>query len=172
MLALMLAAALSASDDAPRIDLDRPLTSMSRAQLQREYARVEEARPGVGGPVAMMSIGGGLMLVSAYFFFITATSSFGGLSSVFSNGNVAGYLFVAVMMAGAALLVPGIWMLGSRREERAQLGDRLDQINARMEELDRADSPRRRGRARVDDYGLYEPPPTPPASTGELPPQL
>jgi hypothetical protein len=135
MVALMLVVALSTSqvEDAP---VQRSLESMSRAELKDEYARVEAARPGLGLPITLMAVGGGSILYGAILLLSFGTS---GPGSAFSSNSPVGYVFVALMMAGAGMLFPGLWVLWSRRPERAELGQRMDDISERLDQLDRAD---------------------------------
>ena len=135
MLALTLWAALAASD-APTLDAERPLTSLTRSELKAEYARLEAARPSVAGPVTLMAVGGGMIAYSSIFML---SAGQGGVDALFRSGSGLAYVFVALMMGGAAMLVPGAWLAWSRRTERAALGERMDAINERLDQLDRAE---------------------------------
>ena len=136
MLALTLFAALvtAQAEDAP---YDLAIEKMSRGELQAEYARLEEQRPGIAGPITMMSVGGGLLGYGV--FLLLATPGPGGLGSSFTDRNPIGYLFVGMMMLGVALLTPGIWLAWTRRAERAECSERMDEINERLQAIERAD---------------------------------
>ena len=154
MLALTLFAALvtAAEGEAEDAPFDRPLESMTKAQLKAEYAEVEQKRPGLGAPITLMAIGGGSILYGALFLLTS------GPSQSFTSQNPVGYLFVAMIMVGAGMLFPGIWMLWSRREERSTLGARLDAINERLDQIDRADE---YARERRQEYRDTQPRPPP-----------
>jgi hypothetical protein len=116
---------------------------MSRRDLKIEYAKLEEMRPGIGGPITMVSIGGGLVVYGGFSLF-TSAAAFGGLGGVFRSGNIVGYLYVTMLCLGAGLLVPGIWLWWSRREERAVMGDRMDEITSQLDKMERDRDERRR----------------------------
>jgi hypothetical protein len=67
----------------------------------------------------------------------------GGVGGLFggSSGS-AGYLFVTMLLAGAGLLFPGIWLWSMRREPRAEMGERMDRITERLDELERVEGDR------------------------------
>ena len=167
MLALTLFAALMTSQtpaDAPTVAgdaaFDRPIESMTRAELKAEYEVVAEKRPGIGAPITLMAIGGGSIAYGALLLLTT------GGGSQFTSSNPVGYLFVAMIMAGAAMLFPGIWLMWSRRQERSDLGERLDAISERLNQLDRADDYAREHRERETPEPARALPP------GTYPPQL
>lgn len=141
---LLVAVLSSQVEDAP---YERPLESMTRAELKEEYARVEASRPGLGLPITLMAVGGGAIVYGAIF--LLSAGGSGGTGSLFTTGSPAGYIFVALMMAGASMLFPGLWVLWSRRPERAETGQRMDDITTRLEQLDRADEYARDRRERV-----------------------
>jgi hypothetical protein len=163
MLALTLALALASVDDAPKLDLDRPIATMSRAQLRYQYAEIEKVRPGYGLPITLMAVGGGSIVLSTLYLFTT----FGGPSAAFRSG--IGYLFVAFIVAGVAMLFPGIWILWSNQPERVALGNRMDEIRQRLDELDRYDERMHRRRSFDDDDA---PPPRELQPQGGPAPQL
>jgi hypothetical protein len=160
MVALALCLVLNAGgvDDEYAVS-DRPLETMTRRELKLELLQLEDRRPGLGGPITMVSVGAGL---AAYGGLLLLGGSGGG-SRLFSGGGFpAGYVFVAMLAVGAGLLVPGVWLWWIRREPRAVMGDRMDAITARLEAMDRG--ARRRGepfRAEPEEQ-LPPPPPTPP----------
>ena len=93
-------------------------------------------------------------------------SGSGSRSTLFTGSFPVGFLFVAMLVAGAGLLVPGVWLWWIRREPRAYMGDRMDAINERLEVLNRDERYRRederRGRSQRRDEEQAEPPPAPP----------
>jgi len=135
--------------DGPEVDLTVPLETMSRRQLLEEYKRVEQARPGIGGPIAALSVGGGLMAAGAAGL-LAASNGFGGLGAAFTERNPIGFFVAALITVGAASVLTGFWLLWNRRDDRAALGERLDQIDERLETLEEQE--RRDGR-------LYRPQP-------------
>lgn len=137
MLALTLFAALvtTQAEDAP---LNRSIESMTRAELRAEYARLDEKRPGIGGPITMIAIGGGLVGYGALLLLVTAGP--GGVGASFTDRNPIGYLFIGMIMAGVALVAPGSWLAWTRRSERAEYSERMDAISERLQAIDRADA--------------------------------
>lgn len=132
-------------DDAPYVVSDRPVDLMSRGQLRAEYAQLDAKRPGLGGPITMVAVGGGLIVYGGFLLLVAAGPS--GPSSLFTSSSPLGYLFVTMLAVGAGLLIPGIWLWWNRRDDRAVMGERMDAISARLEELDRIE-----GRRREDEY--------------------
>ena len=161
MLAMTLLAALLTGQaaDAPLAEpapepLGPPVESMSVGELKAEYVRLEQARPGIGGPITLMAIGGGAMAYGGLFLLVSGGS--GGTGSLFTTSSPLGYIFVGMLMAGAGMLFPGIWMLWNRRLERAEYGQRMDDINERLGTLDQVDAEAREKR---DRFRTPAPPP-------------
>ncbi len=120
-----------------------PVEQLSREQLQIEYQRLDREKPGIGGPIALTSVGGGLLFFGVVFFAYA----------------VAGYLFVGAMtelvivayvllafsaalgITGAVLLTVGLVKLFTRIGQRRAYSQRMDDINARLESLDRSGAP-------------------------------
>jgi hypothetical protein len=142
MVALALCMVLGQAADAPYQVSDRPVQFMSRRELKVELAKLEDARPGIGGPIAMVSVGAGLFVYSLISL-VGVASSFGGLGGAFRSANPIGYVYVTMMVAGAGLLLPGIWLWWTRREDRQVMGDRMDEITAQLDKLDREREQRR-----------------------------
>ncbi len=124
--------------DVPEIDLGRSLEAMTRLQLQREYERVDEARPGIAGPIAVMSVGAVISAIGLTGI-LFAAGNFGGVGSAFNERNPTGYLLAAVIAVGAVFFASGFAAFWNRRELRAVLGDRLDAIRARLQRVDAAE---------------------------------
>jgi hypothetical protein len=159
MVALALCLLLNAgeNDDEYAVS-DRPVQTMTRHELKLELQQLDERRPGLGGPITMVSIGGTLLLDGAFLLLSTRSAFSGG-------GFPIGYIFVAILAVGTGLLVPGIWLLWTRREPRAVFGERMDAITSQLDSLDHAGGRRddgRRGRGEGED-----PPPQPPPPPGE-----
>ena len=127
MIALALGALLAAAEDAPVVE--RSIESMSLLELKAEYARLETTRPGLGLPITLVCVGAGSIAYGAFFFL--------SLSSTPGGSGAFGYLFGALLVGGAAMLIPGVWIWWNRKQERAESGERMDAINERIEELDR-----------------------------------
>lgn len=158
MVTLVLCAVLSAEEpaDAPLVS-DRPVETMTLRELKAEYQLLDEKRPSIGGPISMIATGAGLLLYGTLMFLV-ASAAPGGVGALFSFGSLAGYLFTGMLLTGAGLLLPGIWTVKNRLPDRAAMGERMDDIQARINELDRS------GRYPEEDEPprYYEPPaPTP-----------
>ncbi|MBK7860365.1 MAG: hypothetical protein IPJ65_17485 [Archangiaceae bacterium] len=142
---------------------DRPVKQMTRPELQLELKQLEDNRPGIGGPIAMTCVGAGLAAYGTIF--LLSASGPSGTGGLFSGSFPVGYLFAAMLAAGAGLIVPGIWLWWNRREPRRVMGDRMDAITDRLEWLDthRGERERRRYRAQ-ENPGEVPPPPPPPGA--------
>ena len=131
-----------------------PVEQMTREQLQLEYTRLDHEKPGLGGSIAITAVGGALLVASIPFLYIAV---FGLLNGVSSGYILAAYIFLvfgaALAITGGVLLAVGLVKLFQRIGERRAYTQRMEDINARLESLDRTGSP--------------PPPPLPPT---ELPP--
>ncbi len=133
--------------------METPVEQLTREQLQAEYTRLAQEKPGIGAPIALTSVGGGLLILSLPLLYVA-------LIGILSGGNstlvLGGYIFLvfgsAIAVTGGVLLAVGLVKLFQRIGERRAYTQRMEDINARLESLDRTGSP---------------PPPPPPA---ELPP--
>ena len=141
-----------------------PLDGMARESLLLERNRIEDSRPGIGVPIALIAVGGGLMFAG----FITA---YVGLIALYTSSNVAGVILGiggAIFAGGSVMLVIGIIRLVATIRERRIYSDRLDEINRRLEQLDQGPN--------MNPYipappppPLGMPPPPPPAAQGNVP---
>jgi hypothetical protein len=120
----------------------------SRAQLQREYTRLKDERPGLGLPIALMSSGGGAAILLLY----AALLGIAGARTSFSVPLVA---VLAVMgIGGAAMVAIGgilLWRIIPERRPYSLQMDEVDRLLKDGAEQDR--------RPPVPDV----PPPPPPA---------
>jgi hypothetical protein len=131
----------------PQTDLP-DYTGWSKAQLQQEYDRLKEMRPGIGLPIALMSSGGGVLVLSLYILFIGVLSS-GGVN----NGSLPFVvLFGVAGTGGAAMLVIGGILLSRALPERKPYGRQMDEVDRLIKEQG-DDS---------EDQRIYVPPPPPP----------
>jgi hypothetical protein len=137
MVTLVLCAVLAAEEaaDAPLVS-ERPVASLSLRELKDEYRRLDENRPGLGGPISMLATGTGLLL-SGTLNFLIYSSGPGGIGALFTSGSyVAGFLFGSMLLVGAGLLIPGIFVMKSRAAERAVMSARMDEVQERIDELE------------------------------------
>ncbi|MBK7861880.1 MAG: hypothetical protein IPJ65_25345 [Archangiaceae bacterium] len=131
---------------------DVPVESMNRVQLQAEYDRLDRERPGLGGPIALSAVGGGLVLVS-FLFALEGLAAFGYYDAAAMGYALLGLATVAVIV-GAVLLTVGLVKLFTRLGPRKEYGQRMDDVRARIDTLDQG--------------GAQQPPPPPPPD--DLPP--
>jgi hypothetical protein len=159
MVTLVLCAVLSAEvpEDAPLVS-DRPVETMTLRELKAEYALLDEKRPNIGGPISMIATGGGLV-VNGSLSLLLAAAGFGGVGALFSGGSIAGYIFATMLVTGAGLLVGGIWTLKNRLPDRAVMSARMDEVQTRIDELDRGE--RRRQDAEEERRRYEQRAPTP-----------
>ena len=123
---------------------ETPVEQMTRAQLQNEYQRLEGERPSIGGPIALTSVGGGLLLVGlgvgvegilAFLYFGDSTAAYAAVGYMLLG------LSAVMMITGAVLLTVGLVKLFTRIGARRAYTQRMDDINARLESYDRDDAP-------------------------------
>jgi hypothetical protein len=146
-----------------------PVSRMTLPELRAEWERVDAARPGLGGPIALMATGGAIAVVAGY---VLLVGLIGAGAALFANP--IGLLVACVTAAGFAMLVGGAAWMAQRKPLWSRYGDRLDEIRDRMEELgkwegrfDEDDAPRVRPN---NDAPRERPAPTPGLRT-PLPPE-
>ncbi|MBS1152364.1 MAG: hypothetical protein H6Q89_4062 [Myxococcaceae bacterium] len=129
-----------------------PGPTVDRAALAAERTRLLDTRPGLGMPITMMSIGGGLS-----FIFIAATASLANNSSYYYSTPTEIYAVLGVLIAGALGMVAiGIVSLVFRIPQR-------NEIDARLKVIDQKIGPAGPERsAPPEDYPVPPPPPGPP----------
>ena len=104
----------------------------TRPQLESEIRRLEDLRPGLGGPITLMAIGAGVGVIDLVIFL------FGGLIALlggggFSPGVTIGISIFAVIAAGL-LIVGGILLKGISKE-RSDYGRQIEGVKAALEAL-------------------------------------
>lgn len=152
MLALAaLAVTLAASPDVPRsarllddapllaqAELPPPLPEpgptlvpqVSSLQLQADIAALRRERPSLGGGIALVSTGGGLVLLGGYFFLMNA------LTSSFTGSFTSGPLFpigVLSLTVGLPLTVIGVWLLYNRIDQRKRIDTELKLLRQELQ---------------------------------------
>lgn len=133
-----------------------PVEQMTREQLQIEYQRLDVEKPGLGGPIALLAVGGGLLFVCLPFLYLAVVAfAEGGATSVILLGYIFLVFGAALAITGGVLLTVGLVKLFQRIGERRAYAQRMEDINARLESLDRTGAP---------------PPPPPPSSMPPPPP--
>jgi hypothetical protein len=123
---------------------DLPVEQLTREQLQSEYQRLEKARPSIGNPIALASVGGGLAIVAAVVLwadFIVYLNTAFGTSTLALAGYVLLVFGAALAVGGGVLFAVGLVKLFQRMGARRAFQQRMDDINARLESLDRANPP-------------------------------
>jgi hypothetical protein len=149
-------AAYLAPDDATGPHLI-PVERMSRTELNAELERLERERPGLGGPIALMAIGGALTFPAVYLL-VGAISGAGGWANV-----ILGLAGVILSAAAVTMVVIGIVLLVKRIPPRNQMAQRMDDLKARLDTLNKSDAP---SPPSYDE--LPPPPPPPPPAAGIL----
>ena len=136
-----------------------PIENMSRESLLLERNRLEDQRPGIGGPLALIITGGVLTLTGL----LVAVDFVGYLAA----GVIAG---VVIALIGGALLTVGLVLLFTRMPARRDYGERLDAVNRRLDMMDHGAQPN------MDPYyppppppGMAPPPPPPPDASWNAP---
>ncbi len=104
----------------------------TRAQLQAEARRLEDERPGLGGPIAMMAVGGAIGVIDLVVVFL------GGVFALLTRGGFDPGFTIGVSIVGlvaAGLLIAGGILLRGLSYDRNRLGQQLDRVNQAIERL-------------------------------------
>lgn len=132
---------VSDDDDAPRPTLD----SMTREQLSAELRRLEESRPGLGGPIALLSVGVVLVVPGAIFGFLGFALIAAEVGMKAGAGTAVGYLLLAgggvFVLVGVILAVVGLIKLITRIGARRAHGNEIDAVHQRLEAIDNPPQP-------------------------------
>jgi hypothetical protein len=135
---------------------ETPVEQLTREQLQAEYTRLAQEKPGLGAPIALTSVGGGLLILSAPLLWVALIGIIGGgNSSIVLGGYILLIFGSAIAVTGGVLLAVGLVKLFQRIGERRAYTQRMEDINARLESLDRTGAP---------PPPAELPPPTPPGA--------
>jgi hypothetical protein len=138
------------SGEAPQLrrvsleDNQMPVEQMSHRQLQLEYQRLDNERPSLGGAIAMTAVGGGLLLFGGAFLLdaLGTFLYFGGSTVIYAAAAYILLVFGAALAITGVILLPiGLVKLFGRVAERRVYSQRMDDISARMETLDRSGGP-------------------------------
>lgn len=126
---------LVSDDDEEKPNLDK----MTRVQLVEELHRLEDARPGLGGPIAMTVVGAALLFPGAFFGiygFGLAAAEFGMKASA---GTAVGYLLMmgggVFVLVGLILAIVGVVKLIKRFGARRTHGEEVDALRQRIDTL-------------------------------------
>lgn len=149
----------------PRIRLvrddedQRPsLDTMTREQLVREQRRLEDERPGLGGPIAQMAVGYPLLFggIGVAFFGV------GSLAFATSTGVLVGFALIvvggAMVTVGFILALVGTIRIFTRVSARSANAEAIDEVQQKIDALDQAPLP---GMAPPPPSDVVPPPPPP-----------
>jgi hypothetical protein len=146
-------------EDAPVARPPLVLEQMSRQQLRTEYHRLEDERPGVGLPIALVASGGVLIFGGGI------TMLYSLILSIALHIPAAVFIVAGVIaVAGGGLLALGIVNLLRTIGERRQYGEQMDDIQQQIDRLDgKAVPPPDNGDAPVPPPPpMFDPQPPPP----------
>lgn len=121
----------------------RPMfEQMSREQLVAELHRIDDARPGLGGPIAVLVVGAALIipgvgLTGGGLIALIASRSASSMMVAFTTASaiVLGVGFVMVTV-GIILAIAGGVSLGLRIKARSVNGHEADEVRRRLDALD------------------------------------
>ncbi len=126
-------------------DIPPPLLpGMSREQLKEEWRALDESRPSLGGPIGMLAGGGAMAFASIYFLLYGVASLYVqsvGVASATTVGVVLLGVGAALLIGGVILAVIGGVRLGAVLRERRQIGERMDELQRQIDQVDRGDAP-------------------------------
>lgn len=104
----------------------------TKAQLHTELRRLEDARPGLGGPISLMAIGAAIGIVDL------VVVLFGGFIVLVSGTRFDTGVIVAMAVFGviaAGLLIVGGILLKGISTERREYGAQIDLIKTALEAM-------------------------------------
>lgn len=134
----LLNAAAYFDEDGALAEPELEIAKMTKQQLEAELERLQKSQPAIGGPVAMVSVGGGLLIISFVIlyvdFLLWIISGFGGAGFA-GVGIVLVLVAAAFAITGGILLAVGVVNLIARMGERREISQRIDDINARLEKM-------------------------------------
>jgi hypothetical protein len=129
-----------------------PELSPDELDARIDEVTAERAEQSLGGPIALMAVGGGALLIGGYILFLGLlidSSCHEGYETCDSDGlTLPGT--VGVVAGGGMLLGGGLW-LGDRVGKRRELGVELKRLQRQRERMPAA-SPEPR-----DEFSLVEP---------------
>jgi hypothetical protein len=117
---------------------ETPVEQMTREQLQAELADLGAEKPSLGGPIALTAVGGVLTLGAWACIGLGLTLVVGSASEFATAwGFVIAGVGVVAGIVGAVLLIVGLVKLFTRLGERRTYQQRIDDVKARLEAIDR-----------------------------------
>jgi hypothetical protein len=102
---------------------------VSAAQLQVDIDGLKRQRPGLGGAITLIAVGGSLSLVGALYLVMGASS--GGFVSALGSLMFVGLASVGI---GVPMTILGVWMTVNRLAERAAIDDELKRLKLQLDE--------------------------------------
>lgn len=108
--------------------LEKPLSQMTRDELRVEYHRLEDNRPGIGGQITMIALGGATLAVGALTLWVSLLVGFAGTVPL-----VPLIVGIGLVVGGGALLTVGIIMLRLAIAERKPFNEAMDEVKQRLD---------------------------------------
>lgn len=136
------------------VQAELPLSQMTREQLRAEQRRLEENRPGIGGQITAVALGGVCIFAGVVTLWGSLLIGLGGTVPI--AGVVIG---LGLVFGGGGLLVFGLVMLRMAINERRPFNEAMDEIQQRLE-----------GRWEEEQNPQQRPPPPPYDPRAPLPP--
>ncbi len=99
------------------------------AQLLAEIAVLRRERPGLGGAVTLLSIGGGLGIAGIFYFALS------GLAGGFTFSNPLMVIGLVGMCIGLPMALIGTWLLIGRLNERQRIGVEIRRVENELKAL-------------------------------------
>lgn len=112
------------------VDPQDPYAAWTRPQLEQEWRRLDDLRPGMGLPITLLAVGAAVLVIDFVVFF------FGGLIALTGGSGIpvpltAGIVVAAI--AGVGMILTGIYFIVRIGQERRDLGQQIDLIKAAIE---------------------------------------
>jgi hypothetical protein len=101
----------------------------SASQLQIDIEALRKGRPGLGGAITLISVGGTFAILGAIY---AATSA--GLGTVLGGINSLLIIGIVGLAIGVPMIVIGVWMIVNRIAERSRTDEEIKRLRVLLDE--------------------------------------
>lgn len=108
---------------------------VSARQLQADLDALKRQRPGLGGSITLLAIGGGATVVGALYLLLSTSV---GLAF---GGGLNPFLLIGALGLGVGvpLLVIGVWLLYNRLEDRRRIDQESKSLRQQLQQIQPSD---------------------------------
>lgn len=120
---------LAQVDAPPLVPVEPSDAQVSAAQLQVDLDALKRQRPGIGGPISLVAIGGSLAILGGVYTLVGASTSGFGVSAVASMI----YVGIGLLAVGVPMAVLGVWLLVTRLGDRAAIDAEMKRLRQQLD---------------------------------------